>query len=1464
MSGVPVHVPRAAVTVPPSRAVPVTVGGATGASYAPAAADVGHALRVVVTATNAAGSRSATSDATAAVDAVAPSVRTAPSIDGTVRDGGTLVADPGTWDGTQPIAFAYQWRRCDAAGGGCTAITGATGRAYAATADDVGGTLRVAVTASNRGGADTATSAPTGRVAASAPVNTAAPRIDGAPRDGQTLTADPGAWDGTAPVSFTYQWRRCDATGADCRDIDGATDAAYAATPADVGHAVLVLVTGRNDGGTPTAASAPTPAVAAQAPENTATPGVSGPVADGGTLTADDGEWTGTPAITFTYQWERCDAQGAACAAITGATGRTHDLNDEEIGRTLRVAVTAHNAGGTATATSATTAPVAAVAPRTSDGPTVAGDDRAGATLTADAGTWAGTQPITLAYQWQRCHGTCTDIPGADGTTYDTVAEDVRANVRVVVTATNAAGTARAESPGLGPIRAVPPTNTARPTITGIAADGATLIAAQGTWSGTPPIDFAYRWQRCDTDGASCDAIPDAVEPTYRPTADDVGHTIRVVVTATNPGGRETAPSAATATVLPTPPANTVRPSVSGTPHDGETLSADTGDWTGTAPLAFTYRWQRCDASGDCRAIAGATDATYTATSADARSTLQVVVTATNDAGSASAASPRTAAVAAVAPANTTAPSIAGAERVGELLAADHGDWTGTGPLTYAYAWQRCDARGASCDPIAGATGGNYALTPADEGRTLRLVVTASGPGGDASRTTETTGVIAAALPQSTPPVNTVPATIAGDAREGSALTVVLGTWTGTAPITRDFQWRRCDASGDACVDIDGATGMTRTATADDVGHTLRVLVTAHNVAGDGTATTSPTDVVVPRGPASTSAPSVSGSVRIGDDLTADRGDWTGTPDISYAYQWQRCASATTCVDIAGAASRTYTTTGDDVGAALRVQVTATNTAGRATAVSDRTAAITADPPRNETTPEVIGTARVGETLAVDQGSWSGTDPLTFSYQWQRCDAAGDNCAPVAGQTERMYALTGADQGGTIRVVVTASGPGGVVARATDATAAVAPASSDPIPDPPNNEVAPTITGSARSGNTLQVERGHWTGTDPIAYTYRWQRCDGDGTNCVDIDGATSLEYALTDDDVGHTLRIVARGTNAAGTSSVISTPTAVVGPAGTTSGGGGNPRPVPAPSPTPSPTPSPPTPATPAAPSAGTVTGQAPAAGADLSSLPGSQVSSASCAALVGGGGFRRITFAPAGAVRMRVRADAAVLPTAPVRVTVNASKAAGLRSVRYTLDGRALRAATRAPYTLGLAPAALRPGRHVLAASLRPSRGRARVLRTTLRVAACATLFTARQYRTTSGSALRLRIDSRTATTAATFALPAAVTRALGLGTPAGRIRVVTPTGARRYRMTPARGRRPTGLSANPAGRPSVRIRGRTVVVTGLPARTGIIDVTVYQPRAPRGPALLARNRRVNAVATIRAPGTQRIAARVSRSGG
>jgi hypothetical protein len=201
----------------------------------------------------------------------------------------------------------------------------------------------------------------------------------------------------------------------------------------------------------------------------------------------------------------------------------------------------------------------------------------------------------------------------------------------------------------------------------------------------------------------------------------------------------------------------------------------------------------------------------------------------------------------------------------------------------------------------------------------------------------------------------------------------------------------------------------------------------------------------------------------------------------------------------------------------------------------------------------------------------------------------------------------------------------------------------------------------------------------------------------------------------------------------------------------------------------------------------------------------------------------------------------------------------VRYTLDGRAVRAAAGSPYRLALAPASLKPGRHVLAATLRPSRGTTRVVRATLRVAACATRFAASQYRTAAGTGLRLRVDSRTATASVTFAVPGALARGLALGRPAGRIRVVTPAGRRQFALTPARGGTPAGLAAT-AGRPGVQVRGGTIVVTSLPASTGIVDLTVYQPRPPRGAALLPRGARAGAVATVRGAATRRLVARVS----
>jgi hypothetical protein len=294
-------------------------------------------------------------------------------------------------------------------------------------------------------------------------------------------------------------------------------------------------------------------------------------------------------------------------------------------------------------------------------------------------------------------------------------------------------------------------------------------------------------------------------------------------------------------------------------------------------------------------------------------------------------------------------------------------------------------------------------------------------------------------------------------------------------------------------------------------------------------------DVAVDAPPVNTAAPIISGTARDAETLSADRGSWSGTEPTSYAFQWRRCdAGGAGCVDIAGATGQTYTLTTADIGSTVRLRVTATNDLGEASASSDPTEVVAGIPPSNTAPPEVSGIPEDGHSLTADPGSWSGSEPISHAYQWRRCDAAGANCADIAGATAASYVLASADIGSTISVRVTASNTAGSASANAAATGTIAPAA-------PANEVSPSISGTAQAGQTLTADRGAWSGTQPISYSYQWRRCGL--VLCDDVFGATGQTYELTVADVGFTILVQVAASNAAGQASASSDPTAVVLP---------------------------------------------------------------------------------------------------------------------------------------------------------------------------------------------------------------------------------------------------------------------------------------------------------------------------------
>lgn len=200
--------------------------------------------------------------------------------------------------------------------------------------------------------------------------------------------------------------------------------------------------------------------------------------------------------------------------------------------------------------------------------------------------------------------------------------------------------------------------------------------------------------------------------------------------------------------------------------------------------------------------------------------------------------------------------------------------------------------------------------------------------------------------------------------------------------------------------------------------------------------------------------------------------------------------------------------------------------------------------PTPTSNPQIEGnneTPFVGDTLTATTGSWTGS-PTGFTYQWDRCDAAGDrqNCTGIAGATAKTYDVAKADVGHKLRVRVTATNADGSTTKDSAGTGVV----SDAVA--PKLVARPSVTGTAEVGSTLTATNGTWAGATSFAYL--WQQCDASGNNCAAISGATGKTYGVRSSDVGHELRVRVTATNKYGSTNAFSPFSAVVAE----SGGGG------------------------------------------------------------------------------------------------------------------------------------------------------------------------------------------------------------------------------------------------------------------------------------------------------------------------
>src|SRR5579884_2966408 len=627
--------------------------------------------------------------------------------------------------------------------------------------------------------------------------------------------------------------------------------------------------------------------------------------------------------------------------------------------------------------------------------PVVSGSVQAGQTLSVSSGTWSGSTPMSFSYQWQRCSSSCVNV-GSNSSSYVLSSADVGSGMQVVVTASNSAGSASATSALTATVTAVSGSGKLTVPVASGGDDGDVSVNDMGSGAGYPPVGTPAVW----SNGSSF-----AVR---RAGPVNGGYEVRTALlrfdTSTLPVGATITSASLRLTVSSVTSANgrnLVAEWVSGaawpldgtdytaTPSTSASMGVAIGSLSAGAVVSLplqnlgsisTSGWATIRLHVDGGQPNGENNVFFK--SYESGAPAQLIINYTT---------------AASAPASTGLPVVSGSVQAGQTLSVSSGTWSGSTPMSFSYQWQRCSS---SCVNV-GSNSSSYVLSSADVGSGMQVVVTASNSAGSASATSALTATVTAVSGSGK---LTVPVASGGD--DGDVSVNDMGSGAGYPPVGTPAVWSN------------GSSFAVRRAGPVNGGYEVRTALLRFDTSTlpvGATITSASLRLTV------SSVTSANGRNLVAEWVSGaawplDGTDYTATPSTSASMGvaiGSLSAGAVVSLPLQnlGSISTSGWTTirlhvdGGQPNGENNVFFKSYESGAPAQLIINYTTAASA--PASTGLPVVSGSVQAGQTLSVSSGTWSGSTPMSFSYQWQRCSSS---CVNV-GSNSSSYVLSSADVG---------------------------------------------------------------------------------------------------------------------------------------------------------------------------------------------------------------------------------------------------------------------------------------------------------------------------------------------------------------------------------------------------------------------------------------------------------------------